>query len=330
MRGCPVVVFDLETTGSKDDDRICELGVVLIERLYETAPVRVPRLCTLVNPEKPGPWQGTFVHGIRDFHVGRAPGWEILWPQLHELLQSHLVVAYNASFDLRFLRLEQDNVCSPLPVPIVEQVLDLLPLVKRIDAAPEGSKKAPKGYHTLTQACERRRIPKGNHRAPADAEATAKLLPRLIDELYRKPKPGEAEPHTLAERLGAPLRPTVGQFLAWHRTPIRALGAVGQVEALPLAVAEKAVPVPEAAPAEGRSRGARLCWAIRGAPRDPKKSHLARMWLAPGRGIDGSWHWTGWPVGGKAQFFETEEEAQYLASKCEGVPVFIESRARAS
>jgi DNA polymerase III epsilon subunit-like protein len=315
MRGCPVVVFDLETTGSKNDDRICELGVVVIERLYETAPVRVPHLCTLINPEKPGPWQGSFVHGIREWHVERAPTWDLVWPRLAELFSTHLPCAYNASFDLRFLRIEQDNVCSPLPVPDVAQVLDLLPLVRRIDA-PEPGKKAPKGYHSLTAACERRRIAKGNHRAPGDAEATAKLLPRLIEELYKRPD------------LGAPPRPTVAQFLAYHRTPVRAAGAVEQVEALPLAVAEKAVPVPEAAPKESSSKGARLCWAVRGAPRDPKRSHLASMWLAKGRGSFGEWHWTGWPIEGKAQFFETEEEAAYIAGKCEGVPRFIESRAR--
>lgn len=321
MRGCPVVVFDLETTGSKDDDRICELGVVLIERLYETAPVRVPRLCTLVNPEKPGPWQGTFVHGIRDWHVGRAPTWDVVWPRLAELLSTHLVVAYNASFDLRYLRIEADNVCSSLAIPTVEQTLDLLPLVKRIDAPkadPRTGKagKSPKGHNTLSSACDRRRIPKGDHRAPGDAEATARLLPKLIAELYRRPE------------LGPPPKPSIRQFLAYHRTPVRAAGAVEQVEALPLAVAEKAAPVPEAVAKESSARGARLCWAVRGAPRDPQKSHLRNMWLAKGRGIDGSWHWTGWAVEPKAQFFATQEEAAYLASRCEGEAVFLESRAR--
>jgi DNA polymerase III epsilon subunit-like protein len=317
MRGCPVLVLDTETTGSKASDRICEIGVYRIDRLYESAPERVAELCTLVNPELPGPWQGTFVHGIRDFHVQRAPTWERLWPRLAELLQTHLMCAYNASFDLRFLRMEADNLCSALPVPDAAQVLDLLPLVKRVDVAPEGAKKAPKGWHTLTAACGRRAIAKGNHRAPGDAEATAKLLPRVIEELYKRPE------------LGAPARPTVGAFLAWHRTPVKAAGQVGQVEALPLAVAEPAAPLLEAPPKESRSQGARLCWAIRGAPRDPKLSHLRGMWLAKGRGVGGEWRWTCWPVEGKAQFFD-EEEARYLAPRCQGEAVFLESRARCS
>lgn len=285
MRGCPVAVFDLETTGSKPGDRICEVGVVIIDRFLETEP-RL-ELCTLVDPDLPDPWQATFVHRITARHVREAPAWDAVWPDVAALFDGRLVVAYNAPFDLGFLTKEAGNICSTLPVPDKELAFDPLRLVKRLDPAPKGKSK---GYHSLSAACERRAIRKGEHRAGGDALATAILLGRLVHELYRGK--GKA--------LSPPPSPTVAQLLAWSKGE-----AAGEAPTLlaPLTTAplEQA---PVKAPSEGH---ARLTWAV------VRRKEGGTMYLTDGRGTDGSYRWALWPK--NARRFATQQEAAEVASR---------------
>lgn len=282
LKGAPVAVFDLETTGSARSDRICEVGVAVFERFFEAPPELA--YCTLVDPEIEDPWQGTIAHKLRAHHVRGAPLWISVWPVLQGILSRCLVVAYNASFDLRFLRQEAEDTCSLLPVPPEEQVLDPLAIVRRLDVAPKGRSK---GYHTLSAACERRQLPVGGHRAGPDAMATSRLLHRLIIDLYR----GEGR------RLCPPPQPTVRQFLQWVKGPAKG-------ESAPL-LSPVAQPLLEAAVPPAAREGARLSWAV------VRQKEGGQMYLADGRGTDGSYRFT---IHVKnARRFATESEAAETA-----------------
>lgn len=192
MRGATIAVIDTETTGFESTARIVEVAVVRIERfglpdargelVYEQ----------LVNPEQEIPWGAVQVHGIRDSMVRGKPTWDRVWPVVLEHLQEALPAAHNHTFDLRLLTAEALNLGLPAP-PEKGSWLDSLTLMRRLDEKPA----------TIEAACARRQIPPGKHRAGSDALATARLLWPLVRDCYQKPQ------------LGAPLQPTVGQFLWW-------------------------------------------------------------------------------------------------------------------
>jgi DNA polymerase-3 subunit epsilon len=67
----PIAVIDFETTGlTPGIDRVVEVSVVRIE------PGQAPRVVydTLINPNRP--MAATFIHGISDADVARAPRFE--------------------------------------------------------------------------------------------------------------------------------------------------------------------------------------------------------------------------------------------------------------
>lgn len=185
LRGAPVVVVDVESTGGGRKDRVIEVGVVRFDALLQSEPRVV--LSQLVDPGMPIHPAATRVHGLRDVDVRRSPR----WPDVASIVQRALstsaptICAYGASFDHRMLTAEG------LQLPELAQWLDPLRLCKRVDK---------EGPHTLTAACERRGIETGNHRAAADALATARLLVAMLHELPHLPN-------------------TIGELVEWLAAP---------------------------------------------------------------------------------------------------------------
>jgi DNA polymerase-3 subunit epsilon len=103
---CAVTIIDFETTGlsAKSGDRVIEVGVV---RMEPNEPPKVV-IDTLVDPQcRVG---ATDIHGISTEDVlGAPPMSELIGPIAHASVDS-LVLAYNASFDMAFLRCEADQV----------------------------------------------------------------------------------------------------------------------------------------------------------------------------------------------------------------------------
>ena len=98
----PLVVIDFETTGrDAETDRVIEIGLVTFEGGRVTS-----REGLLVNPGIPVPEESRAVHGITDEELAGAPDFATVMPQVLELLQGKLPVAYNASFDRGFLLAE--------------------------------------------------------------------------------------------------------------------------------------------------------------------------------------------------------------------------------
>ena len=98
-----VVVFDTETTGGTDYDEICQIAAVeyVCGRLSRTLALYICPTCEMN-------WWAEQVHGLSlDFmhEHGLAP--EDAMRQFFEFVGDNvLLVAHNASFDLRMLRLE--------------------------------------------------------------------------------------------------------------------------------------------------------------------------------------------------------------------------------
>lgn len=180
-----MVVIDVETTGGSKEDRVCEVGIATVDLL-----VSEPRLvmAQLVDPGRPVHPAASRVHGIRDADLRGAPTWSEVEPAVRMHLGRGTLAAYGASFDRRFLVAEGIGDLPPLG-----DWLDPLRLCKRVDREAKS--------HTLSDACLRRNIVVGGHRAGADAMAAAQLLVAMLREL-----------------AGA-LPATVGDLLEWLAAP---------------------------------------------------------------------------------------------------------------
>ncbi len=160
-------VVDVETTGTSADrgDRITEIAVVRV-RNGEAATV----FESLINPERPIPPYITALTQITWDMVKDAPRFGEVCDQLLGVLEGHVFVAHNASFDWRFVSaevrratgraLEGRTLCT------VRMARRLLPQLRRrnLDSVT---------YHYGIEIGAR-------HRAGGDAYATAHVLIRLL------------------------------------------------------------------------------------------------------------------------------------------------------
>lgn len=97
----PFVVFDTETTGlSPDEDGVIEIAGV---RLRGNVVQEDDLFQALVNPVRPIPFDAQRVHGITDDVVADAPLFEQVLPQFFGFVNDAVLVAHNATFDLKFV-----------------------------------------------------------------------------------------------------------------------------------------------------------------------------------------------------------------------------------
>jgi DNA polymerase-3 subunit epsilon len=178
----PIAVVDFETTGFDEQlDRVVEVGVVCFWRGEVTN-----RVSWLINPGMAIPESAMSVHGITDAMVADAPRFEEIAEPLRQALLGHLPVAYNATFDRRFMHAEMararlgPSASIATPPAVDPQVTWVDPLVwVRELMAEEKSKR-------LGDICERLAIPLNDaHRAWADAEAAGHVLLALAERMPR-------------------------------------------------------------------------------------------------------------------------------------------------
>ena len=168
------VVVDLETTGwSPDASAITEIGAVRVR-----GGLCLGEFASLVNPGTPVPPSIESLTGISDWMLAAAPRVAVVLPRLLEFARGGVLVAHNAPFDLGFL-LAACGDCG-LTWPGFT-VLDTVMLARRLmdpDEVPDCK------LGTLAEFFRSRTAP--NHRALADARATADVLGWLIRRLaYR-------------------------------------------------------------------------------------------------------------------------------------------------
>lgn len=162
-------VVDVETTGTRAGagDRITEVAAVVV-RGGEV----VQRFETLVNPERSIPPMISALTHITWEMVKDAPRFGDICAELLDVLSGNVFVAHNADFDWRFIsaevahatgrRLEARRLCT---VRLARKVLPHLPS-RRLDSLAH--------YYGVEIV--------GRHRALGDADATARILLRLLGE----------------------------------------------------------------------------------------------------------------------------------------------------
>ena len=169
-RGYRSVVFDVETTGLsiRSGDRVIEIGAVAIE-----GRTVVDEFHSLVHVDQPINPFAQAAHGItREMLKGQPRADEVI-PRFHKFIEKSLLVAHNASFDVRFMHnefsllgLDLKNVCfctlklGRSMFPDLESH-DLATLYKQFYKSP----------------------PKVMHRALEDARATARIWMKLERKL---------------------------------------------------------------------------------------------------------------------------------------------------
>ena len=167
-------VVDVETTGLSPTahDRILELGVVYVSNQG----VIQDRWSTLINPQRDvGP---TRVHGISASDVAGAPIFTEVAPYLLRAIAGRVVVAHNASFDLRFLADELIQAGVPLTD---------LPLVG-VCTMQWSSHYVSGTSRRLIDCCRASGISLENaHSASADALAAAQLLSFYLEAARFRP-----------------------------------------------------------------------------------------------------------------------------------------------
>ena len=156
-------VFDFETTGlsARRNDRVVEVGVVLMGEDGEIE----GEFSTLLNPGRDlGP---SHIHHIYGRDVADAPGFGDVAPTLLEIMADRVLVAHNAQFDYAFLLAELER-CGIETSSINASVLCTMKLSKAF---------LPGGGRSLSACCDAYDITISKaHEALSDARATAALL----------------------------------------------------------------------------------------------------------------------------------------------------------
>lgn len=164
-------VVDLETTGwSPEEGAITEIGVVRV-----CGGVRRGEFASLVNPGVPVPQCIEELTGITDWLLAAAPRVAAVLPSLLRFADGCVLVAHNAPFDISFLGAAADACGLSWPS---FAVLDTVTLARQL-VDPEEVPDCKLG--TLARFFGARTVP--NHRALADARATADILGSLIARL---------------------------------------------------------------------------------------------------------------------------------------------------
>ena len=160
------VAFDVETPNGKSE-RMCSIGMTVIENNKITKSVEYR-----INPEQDFDWFCVKVHGITQEEAELEPIFPEVWPQIRAELDTGLVLAHNARFDLNVLRkclyaydIEFHDVRFADTVEIARAVL---------------GRKVPN--HKLGTLCEWMGIPLDAHRAGSDSFGCAEIYLNLLEE----------------------------------------------------------------------------------------------------------------------------------------------------
>lgn len=175
MENYNVVVIDFETTGLSPNlgERAIEVGAVLLNNNQI-----VDRFQSLMNPGKRISGFIENYTGITNSMLSSAPSIAQVMGELKNFIGTHRLVAHNASFDSRFLDAEFDRIKHKR---INEFFCSLLISRRIYPEAPNHKLETLVRYKNL-------KTDGVHHRALADAEMTAHLWVRLVEDIKEKYK----------------------------------------------------------------------------------------------------------------------------------------------
>ena len=163
LKDAPYVVFDLETTGSSaKEGAITEIGALKLVRGQI-----VDEFATLVNPNRPIEPFVSRLTGITDRMVADAPTVGEVMPLFEEFVEGCVLVGHNVHFDCTFITAARGGRLLP------NSVLDTLNLARSLVPGLRRYRLASLVSHFGVRV-----VP--NHRALADAAATAEVLLKLL------------------------------------------------------------------------------------------------------------------------------------------------------
>lgn len=166
------VAVDIETTGCRPGSS----GIIEIGAAKMQGGMIVDRFDTLVRPGEPIPPAIQNLTGIDDSMVAGAPAVQDVMCEFRDFVGDSVLVAHNHRFDMGFLDYEAERAWGS---SFKRPVLDTLTLARRLH--PELDRH---NLRVLAAFYDVDAIP--NHRAFADALATAQILQKMLPELTRR------------------------------------------------------------------------------------------------------------------------------------------------
>src|ERR671917_510589 len=194
----PHVVFDVETTGSSaKKGAITEIGALKVVRGRV-----VDEFATLVNPGRPIQPFVVRLTGITDRMVADAPPAADVMPLFEEFAEGCVLVGHNVHFDCSFLSAARE--ASGL-APLSNPVLDTLKLARSLVPGLKRYRLSSLVSHFGVRAAP-------NHRALADAAATAEVFLKLLKLLRSARVWSVGEAATLRSGTRARVEPQKGHL----------------------------------------------------------------------------------------------------------------------
>ena len=158
------VAFDVETP-NRLNNRMSAIGIAVIENGVIT-----DETYSLVNPEQPFDLFNTMLTGISEESVVSSPIFPELWEKIAPIMESGILVAHNASFDMGVLR-----KC------LNDYGISWRPAVKGVCTVLMGRSLLPGISHRLNMLCDYYGIALDHHQADSDSRAAAQILLRYME-----------------------------------------------------------------------------------------------------------------------------------------------------